>query len=512
MKLFFSSEHVSRKEIAALEMNAEYFGVSKIQMMENAGSFIASEVLSRFKPTGTRVVVFAGTGGNGGDGLVAARHLASLGFKVELLLVGKPNDIKREVTRKNWESVQFMTDSIKTTLVYDSSLFPPVKGEVFIDALLGIGSRGGIKPPILHAIRVFNESKGFKIAIDVPTGVNPDSGDIFREAIKADLTITFHKIKKGLVKAKKNVGDIIVANIGIPPETETYVGPGDIIPIRETRLAESHKGDHGRLLVIGGSQTYSGAPALTAMAAMRVGVDLAYVAAPNKTAHDIASLSPNLIALKLDGDHLASRNVPFIKGFLKKSSAIVMGPGLGLHRETIEAVKDVFENLEKTKTPLLLDADGIKAFAQFKQRNDFPLVLTPHTREYEILTGQNLPKELDKKMEHVKKTANKLNAVILLKGPVDIVTNGEKIKLNKIIHNPGMTVGGTGDVLSGIVGAFLAQGFDPFKSSVAGVFINGAAGDFAVNEYGYHILPTDLIKWIPKIIDDPMSHIQVRKL
>jgi len=138
-------------------------------------------------------------------------------------------------------------------------------------------------------------------------------------------------------------------------------------------------------------------------------------------------------------------------------------------------------------------------------------VLTPHAGEYRLLTGVEPPKELEKRVAEVQKTARDLNAVILLKGHVDVVSNGERTKLN-FTGNPGMTVGGTGDTLSGVVGAFLAQGADPFEAAVAGAFINGAAGDFVRREKGFHMVPTDLIDYIPRVIDEPMSHLKVRKL
>jgi NAD(P)H-hydrate epimerase len=189
-----------------------------------------------------------------------------------------------------------------------------------------------------------------------------------------------------------------------------------------------------------------------------------------------------------------------------------MGPGLGLHKETRMAVKELIKIVEKSKIPLLLDADALKACAEFKFHVDFPCVLTPHSGEFQILTGKEVLKDVGEKIEQVSETAKELNTTILLKGPVDIVSNGIKTKINKIVHNPGMTVGGTGDVLSGIVGALLSQGFDPFRAAVAGVFINGAAGDFAAQERGYHLWPTDLIEWIPTVMEDPMSHIDVRQV
>jgi NAD(P)H-hydrate epimerase len=169
----------------------------------------------------------------------------------------------------------------------------------------------------------------------------------------------------------------------------------------------------------------------------------------------------------------------------------------------------IVEEVERAGKPLLLDADGLKAFADFKKKLKVPLVLTPHPGEYAILAGKTLPDTLAQKVSEVQKTSASLNAVILLKGPVDIISDGKRVKLN-FTGNPGMTVGGTGDVLSGIVGAFLAQRIDPFEAAVAGAFVNGAAGDFVFNEKGAHMVASDLIGWIPHVLNDPMDHLRVQ--
>jgi len=198
-----------------------------------------------------------------------------------------------------------------------------------------------------------------------------------------------------------------------------------------------------------------------------------------------------------------------LEELLKSVTAVVLGPGLGLNSETKEATKHIFEQLEKTRTPLLLDADGLKAFADFKRMVDLPLVLTPHAREYEILTGSKLPSSMEERAENVQKSARKLGATILLKGHVDVISDGERTKFN-FTGNPGMTVGGTGDVLSGVVGGLLAMGADAFSAAVAGAFINGAAGDFVATEKGYHMIPTDLLEYIPYVMDDPMCHLELQ--
>ena len=501
---------ITSREMRALELNSEYYGVSRLQLMENAGRGVAAEIASRFKSEEARVVVFCGSGGNGGDGFVAARHLTSLGFKVEVILAGRPADIVDKETQKNWLALQPLKDAVTLHEVYDSTLIPSLEAEVVVDALLGIGLKGTLRPPILQLVRKINEMKAFRVAVDVPTGINSDSGEVLGEAVKADLTVTFHEAKPGLTKAKEYMGEIITRDIGLPKEFERFAGPGDVSLVVKPRPPEAHKGDFGRLLVIGGSEVFSGAPALVAFAALRAGVDLTYIAAPEKTAHAISSMAPDLITVKLEGEHLNPRNTPIIKRYLETSTAVVMGPGLGLHKETKEAVKDIIKLVEEEKTPLLLDADGLKAFAEFKRKVKWPLVLTPHAGEYQILTGRKLPEDLAKRAVEVQKTARNLNAVILLKGHVDVISDGKRVKLN-FSGNPGMTVGGTGDVLSGVVGAFLSQGADPFEAAVAGAFINGAAGDFVRNERGYHMVPTDLLEWIPHVMNDPMSHLKVRK-
>ncbi len=503
------TESITGREMRALETNAEYFGVSRLLLMENAGHQVASEIHSMFKP-GKLVVVFCGLGGNGGDGLVVARHLHSLGFKTTVVLAGRAKDIVDKATLENWRSLQFLREAISFHEVIDSTMIPEIDGDVIVDALLGTGASGKLRPPIPQLIKRINNAHGFRVAVDLPTGVNVDTGEVADDAIKADLTITLHKTKKGLEKAKKYVGKLVVKSIGLPKEFQVFAGPGDVLLVTKSRPPKSHKGDFGRLLVIGGNETFFGAPALVALAAMRTGIDLAFVAAPEKAAHAISSMSPDLITVKLEGNHLNSKNLNALEGYVEKSEAVVIGPGLGLHQETVAAVHALIELIESAKRPLLLDADGLKAFAQAKRKLKVPLLLTPHTGEYAVLTGKKVPEDLSMKINHVSKTAEELGATILLKGAIDVVSDGKRFKLN-FSGNPGMTVGGTGDVLSGIVGALLAQKTDSFEAAVAGAFVNGAAGDFIFKDKGYHMVASDLINMIPKVFDDPMSHLQVRR-
>ena len=473
--------------------------------MENAGRSIADEIALRFG-SGTSVVIFAGTGRNGGDGMVAARHLSSRGFKVFFKLIGNERSLHDPSALSNWKALKAMSTSVKITCCQDSSMISSVDADVVVDALLGTGIHGKLRQPYLRAVQVINSNAGFKIAVDVPTGIDSDTGEVLGEAVRANLTITLHALKKGFSKAKHYCGEVKIANIGIPPEAALYAGPGDVEAISLQRKMDAHKGQFGRLLVIGGSEMFSGAPLLVALAAYRTGVDLVNVAAPEMAAQSIASFSPSMITLKLPGSHLSSSHLKFLNTQFDKASAIVIGPGLGSARETFNAVRRIVNIGINLKKPMLIDADGLKALGLVKKKvfND-SVVITPHAGEFESLSGKNPARDLKARVEEVRAFSSTSGAVTLLKGHTDVISDGTRVKLNDT-GNPGMTVGGTGDVLAGVVAGLMAQGIEPYRAAVAGAFVNGAAGDFAKERMGFHLTPTDLIRFIPKIMNDPMCH------
>ena len=488
-----------------LDRNSEYLGVSTLQLMENAGRSIAEEITVRFG-RGSEIVIYGGTGRNGGDGMVAGRHLAARGFKVTYRLVGEESVISDPSALCNWNALKAMTSTVKIEKYPDSSSLSEVNSDVIVDALLGTGVRGKLRQPIMRAVQVINASGGFKLAVDVPTGIDSDSGDNLGEAVRANLTVTLHSMKKGLLKAKKFCGEINVADIGIPPEAAIFAGPGDVDAILTRRSPEAHKGEFGRLLVVGGSEIFTGAPTLVAMAAYRTGTDLVFVAAPEKAAQAISSMSPNMITIKLPGENFAVAHIRLLREHLEKASVIAIGPGLGLNKQTISAVRKIVALAIQRKKPLLLDADGLKALGVIRKRIfDGTTVVTPHAGEFQAITGKAPSRDLKLRSDEVRELASKSGAAVLLKGHIDVVSDGMRVKLNRT-GNPGMTVGGTGDVLSGIVAGLMAQGVEAFRAAVAGAFINGAAGDLAEEKLGNHLTPTDLLEYIPILLNDPMCH------
>jgi len=211
--------------------------------------------------------------------------------------------------------------------------------------------------------------------------------------------------------------------------------------------------------------------------------------------------------VKLKGRHLTPRNIRQIRPFLDRADAVAMGPGLGLHEETVEAVDAILDWIEERRLPLLLDADALKGFAELKRRVKTPAVFTPHGGEFKILTGKKITGGFEERGRLVQAEADGLGATILLKGSVDVISDGVHTRYTRYnwTGNPGMTVGGTGDVLSGVAAAFMAMGATPFEAAVAGAFINGAAGDAAYAEKGYHLVPTDLVERIPNVIEDALA-------
>jgi len=271
----------------------------------------------------------------------------------------------------------------------------------------------------------------------------------------------------------------------------------DLKKIYPSRNLWTHKGKHGYVLIAGGSKRYSGSPVFNAVSAMRAGADLAVCAGPARAMDIAAGFLPDMICHPLGGDFLKPDHVPFILELSEKFDALVLGCGAGRAPQTLSALREIIANLKK---PAVIDADGIRAAAQEKNTlKGKSVVLTPHAVEFEILTGERAGFDTEDRKEKVKKWAERLGCVILLKGHIDVISDGSKIVLNET-GSSYMTAGGLGDTLSGILGAILARGISPLEAAEAAAFINGKAGEMAAKKHEEGMIASDIFEFIPQVI------------
>jgi len=265
------------------------------------------------------------------------------------------------------------------------------------------------------------------------------------------------------------------------------------------RDLHSHKGDYGRLLIVGGSDVYSGAPALAGMASLRTGVGLVFIAAPRGIAPVIRSYSPDLIVHELSDNVVTSQDLAAINKLLVQSDALVLGPGIGRDSETSVVIPRIIQKANAMNKPILIDADAIGAVAQGDTYRNRNVVLTPHAGEFKALSGVEAPIGWRKRVPICTNFAKRRSCVLLLKGHETVVTDGYSVKVNRT-GNPGMAKGGMGDVLSGIIGTFLAQHATPFHAAVAGAYLHGRAGDLLLKEKGFHMVSSDLVEILPALM------------
>ena len=497
---------ITGKEIRVLDRNSEYHGVPTSTLMENAGKGVANFISKQLRQR--NILVFCGTGNNGGDGFVAARYLAK-NYNVTVFLAGKEKEIRTDISKDNFKKLKKL--KIK---IYDINSLKMVdkilhKTDVVVDSMLGVGLSGNLREPYLSLVKKINNTKKTILSVDVPTGLGCDV------SVKPSHTITFHDIKKGM--NEKNSGKIKIVDIGIPKKAVDYVGPGELAAYYTIPKEDSHKGDNGRVLVIGGGP-YIGAPALSGLAALRTGCDLVFVLTPKRVARaitsfspllitpdrlakDIAMLSPNLIVRELSReDRVVAEDFGILEEYIPKVDAVIIGPGLGSDKSTKAAIERIILRCAKRNKKMVVDADAIQVVGKKPVIIRYSsTVITPHAGEFKDLTKVKLDRNLLNRKKKVEEWAKRLGITILLKGPVDVISNGVRTKLNDV-HNRAMTVGGTGDVLAGIVGGLLSKGVEPFNAAMIGAFLNGSAGNVAFEKKSYGLVATDIIDEIPDVL------------
>jgi hydroxyethylthiazole kinase-like uncharacterized protein yjeF len=496
---------ITTDEMQALELNAKYLGVSHSILMQIAGREVARVISENEEIVGKSIVILCGLGGNGGDGIVAARYLDEMGANVEVYLIGHEKTISNPDTTVNWNILQNLHRIRKASLATESAVKTCNairRADIIVDALMGFGLHSELREPLLTAVKMINKSTAIKYSIDVPSGIDSDTGVIYGDAIKSAHTIALHAAKIGSLSASAYSGRIHVVTIGIPREAATICGPGDLLRFSQPRKSTAKKGDFGRILVIGGSDVYSGAPALAGMAALRTGSDLVSILAPDPVVPAIREYSPNLMVQSLGSTIFAPSVVELAVQIATNNDVIAFGPGLGMNAKTKTAAVMFLQQIIDLRKPLVLDADGLKSIASSGIRFDPDLaVLTPHWGELSVIMGNKLgnAQDIQNRTEKALKAAEKFQAVVLLKGAVDIVAHPDgSYKWNRT-GVPAMTVGGTGDVLTGIVASLLSHKSGAFKAASAAAFISGTAGEMAAADLGEHIVATDCLDKIPTV-------------
>ena len=491
------------------DANCEYLGLSRLCLMESAGKSLGEEiakiaVFSFAKPV--KIVMFTGSGGNGGDSFVAARYLLNRGYDVDIYML--KDNIHSSEAKTNLDVLLNMKPRLSRLTIHNLTNVGNFKLEdeefIIVDGILGTGIKGNLQENIKKAIELINESKGLKISIDVPSGMDPLTGSVDDIAVVPDYTISFHKIKTGVRDADEEiVGGLVTADIGIPLEAEYFVNYGDFLRLKN-RSNSSHKGNNGSILIIGGSKDYHGAPAISGMAAFGAGVDLVYVATPQTASIPIKSASPDLIVKSLEGDYLNLNHLDEILKLADKVDAVLIGPGSSINDETSKLFNIL---VSKIKKPIVLDADALKQVDISLIKNKKNIILTPHLAEFNKFFNADLKLDLDSydfnkvdnNISEFQQVTKSIKGTVVVKGKNDLILSSSKFRINRS-GNAGMTVGGSGDALAGIITALLSQGLNTFDSACLGVFINGLAGDKAYENYGNGFSASNLVSFIGNVI------------
>ncbi len=473
---------ISADRMAAVDANAAALGIARGRLMESGGGAVARAVREATDP-GDAVAVVCGRGNNGGDGAVAARALGDRDVTVHLL--GRADAITTGIARESWDAL--VASEADAREVQDSAALALGEPDLVVDAMLGTGARGPPREPEASAVATVAATGAPVLSVDVPTGVDADTGERPGVAVDADRVVTFHDAKPGLAGLEATV---TVADIGIPAAAEWLVGPGDLRGL--DRRASAHKGDHGEVLVVGGGP-YTGAPALAARAAARAGADLVRVACPRAIAREVQATEPGLIVRPFDGERLSAAAVPAIRERASAHDALVVGPGLGDADATREAVRDLLVGHDGRA---VVDADALRVVAGIE--TDATLVCTPHAGELRAM-GHEAGEDRADRERAVLAAAADLGATVLLKGHHDVASDGERVRVART-GTPAMTVGGTGDVLAGVVGALLARrepDLVPLRAAGVGAYVNGVAGELAAAGRESGLVATDLLDRLP---------------
>jgi hydroxyethylthiazole kinase-like uncharacterized protein yjeF len=474
----------------------EEMGVPSLELMENAGRVVAEVVAEMALEGPVRVV--CGKGNNAGDGLVAARYLAGMGYEVEALML--------------WPAVELSGDAAAHLERFEaehvSGDLPPRLADsgAVVDAIFGTGFSGVPREPARTAIEAIGECGAPVVACDIASGVDASSGEIAGAAVEADVTVSFHAAKLGhlIAPGKWHAGVVRVTPIGIPDGAPGRPAGGtidaEVLELAPRRGVRSTKFSSGQVTIAGGSRGLTGAVQMSSRAAIRAGAGYATVAVPADLEPIFEGGQPEVMSVGCpggDGCLAPASAKPLLRSF-ERAAAGVLGPGLGRDPGSVELAREVLPSIE---APLVLDADGLNAFAGELERiaaRDAPTVLTPHAGELGRLLGRSAEEVAAHRLAAAREAARRAEAIVVLKGDDTIVTDGERVAVNAL-SAPGLATAGTGDVLSGIVAALLARGLEPFAAACAAVLAHARAGRDAADRIGAaeSVIASDVIDSIP---------------
>jgi len=491
----------------------EEYGIPGPVLMENAGRAVVAEMRRRHAwLPGERIVIVCGRGNNGGDGFVVARHLQNLGARPKVFLLAEKSEVKGDAAlnlgiadKLGLDIVEVVSEAGRTRLKKEVQ-----SATIIVDAIFGTGLSKPVEGFAAEVIKDVNASPAKKIAIDIPSGLSSDTFNIIGPAVRADLTVALAapKIAHIFPPAGEYVGTLAIAGISIPqvlfesPDLKLYESETeDIEPYFRPRPKNGHKGTFGHVLILAGSRGKTGAAALAGKAAYRSGAGLVTIATPESCVSAIARTMSELMTEPLaetkEGT-IAEAALPRLTELLSGKDALVIGPGLSTHPETSSLVRKL---LPKVRMPAIIDADGLNILAgnlDVLKKMSRPPVLTPHPGEFGRLVGMSVPEVMNDRLGLASRFAAQHRVILVLKGYRTQVSHPDGRMAVNPTGNPGMATGGSGDVLSGICGAFLAAEKDAFGATVAAVFIHGAAGDEAARHVGQRAMVAgDMIKFLP---------------
>jgi ADP-dependent NAD(P)H-hydrate dehydratase / NAD(P)H-hydrate epimerase len=480
---------VTAAEIREMDRRTiEEIGIPGIVLMENAGRATFELCLAAHaNGDGGPVAILCGAGNNGGDGYVVARHLHQAGVPCVVCLLADREQVAGDA-RTNLDVLSRLpVPLLRVGEDLDALSEEILRASVIVDALLGTGLRAGVDGRLARLIELANDGDAFKVAVDIPSGVRADDGAVLGAAFKADVTVTFGAPKLGLYlhPGAAFAGEVVVADIGIPPQVRREVGGGATLIERDELLAfaaprarDGHKGSYGHCLVLAGSPGKSGAALLAGQGALHCGAGLVTVATHPAVLGALEGRVAELMLCAWPEDEEA------LDGLLRGKAAVVVGPGLGTSPGAGDLVTRL---LSRARVPLVLDADALNLLAPQPgavARAAAPCLLTPHPGEMARLLDRSVADIQADRLGAARALAAREHAVVVLKGAPTVVASPDGGVALNTNGNPGMGTAGTGDVLSGLLGALLAQGLSPDQAARVGVFLHGAAGDAAAAQTG----------------------------